>query len=224
MPNIEQLSPELANSLDRARQKLAIQGINLDQFITSGFRTSERQAALYAARGSNPNPVARPGTSPHERGEAVDIAFARASPAVREAIEEALMKAGLYRPLGMRDPVHWQVRPGGVPVLPDASGYTGPLPSLDVQPGASSAPAEVGGAPEGEWVAMASTMLSGGMWTSSSSVGASEDEGELEVEYVKTGRRYSYYGVPRAVWRELVEAGSKGEFMRSAVIGVYPFA
>lgn len=42
--------------------------------ISSGFRSNADQQRLYDSRASNPNPVARPGTSNHERGMAVDIA------------------------------------------------------------------------------------------------------------------------------------------------------
>lgn len=38
-----------------------------------GWRSSASQAALYAARASNPYPVAAPGTSYHEFGGAVDL-------------------------------------------------------------------------------------------------------------------------------------------------------
>ena len=40
--------------------------------ITFAYRPRWKQEQLYAARGHNPNPVARPGTSPHESGFAVD--------------------------------------------------------------------------------------------------------------------------------------------------------
>jgi hypothetical protein len=43
--------------------------------ITSGFRTYDEQARLYANRGTNPYPVAPPGSSPHERGVAADVRF-----------------------------------------------------------------------------------------------------------------------------------------------------
>jgi len=42
--------------------------------MSSGFRSNADQARLYADRGINPNPVAPPGSSNHERGLAVDIA------------------------------------------------------------------------------------------------------------------------------------------------------
>lgn len=41
--------------------------------ISSGVRSTADQARLYADRGNNPNPVAFPGASKHERGMAVDI-------------------------------------------------------------------------------------------------------------------------------------------------------
>lgn len=40
--------------------------------INSGYRSTARQAQLYANRASNPNPVAPPGHSLHERGLAAD--------------------------------------------------------------------------------------------------------------------------------------------------------
>src|SRR4051812_48383492 len=43
--------------------------------VVSGARSTAQQAALYANRASNPYPVAKPGTSKHERGEAVDVAI-----------------------------------------------------------------------------------------------------------------------------------------------------
>lgn len=40
--------------------------------INSGYRSYQKQAQLYANRANNPNPVAKPGTSLHERGLAAD--------------------------------------------------------------------------------------------------------------------------------------------------------
>ena len=37
-----------------------------------------------------------------------------------------------------------------------------------------------------------------------------------------SGKVYRYQVVPRRVYRELLEADSKGSYMRSCVIGVYP--
>ncbi|KTT72616.1 phage tail length tape measure family protein [Sphingomonas endophytica] len=46
--------------------------------VTSGLRTRERQEQLYADKlaGRHNGPVAKPGTSDHERGQAIDIGFA----------------------------------------------------------------------------------------------------------------------------------------------------
>jgi hypothetical protein len=71
--------------------------------ITSGYRTTEEQAKLFANRGSNPNLVAPPGTSKHELGNAADI-----SPTVSDSF---LNQHGLYRPYGSKDPVHVEANP-----------------------------------------------------------------------------------------------------------------
>jgi len=46
---------------------------NPGTYLSSGVRSTADQARLYADRANNPNPVAVPGTSRHERGLAVDI-------------------------------------------------------------------------------------------------------------------------------------------------------
>lgn len=46
---------------------------NPGTYMSSGVRSTADQARLYADRANNPNPVAVPGTSRHERGLAVDI-------------------------------------------------------------------------------------------------------------------------------------------------------
>ena len=77
--------------------------------ITSGWRSSGAQQALWDRRATNPFPVARPGTSSHERGTAIDVprAFAPALAAVGPAV-------GLCRPLPTTDPVHFELcRPMG---------------------------------------------------------------------------------------------------------------
>jgi hypothetical protein len=71
--------------------------------ITSGFRTRAEQEALWANRGSNPFPVARPGTSMHERGRAIDVpsSFVTTLRGVAAAV-------GLCQPLPVTDPVHFE--------------------------------------------------------------------------------------------------------------------
>lgn len=73
--------------------------------INSGFRSREKQAQLYANRASNPNPVAPPGHSLHERGLAADgtvggVPLGRLPAAV-------LKRFGLASVPG--DPVHIQI-------------------------------------------------------------------------------------------------------------------
>jgi len=72
--------------------------------ITSGYRSTEAQAALYVNRTANPYPVAAPGSSMHERGLAIDV------PAdfVPRMLEIA-SRAGLCQPYPGDDPIHFEV-------------------------------------------------------------------------------------------------------------------
>ena len=72
--------------------------------ITSGWRSAAQQAALWADRASNPYPVARPGTSMHERGLAIDVP--RSFVATLRGVAAA---AGLCQPLPVTDPVHFEL-------------------------------------------------------------------------------------------------------------------
>jgi hypothetical protein len=89
--------------------------------LTSGARSTEEQIQLFGKRKSNPNLVAKPGTSLHEKGMAADI-----SPEVPAAF---LDQFGLHRPFGSKDPVHVEINP--------KSSYTPKGPSVTV----SGAPA-----------------------------------------------------------------------------------
>src|SRR5262245_10013721 len=92
------LVPELVAAIARAEAML---GRPLP--IVSGFRTYVQQAALWARRATNPYPVARPGTSAHERGRAVDVAHW-----ILPALVPVAVAAGLCRPLPTTDPVHFE--------------------------------------------------------------------------------------------------------------------
>ena len=72
--------------------------------ITSGWRSTATQQRLYDARRANPFPVARPGTSMHERGRAVDVprSFVARLAAVAPAV-------GLCHPWPETDPVHFEL-------------------------------------------------------------------------------------------------------------------
>ena len=72
--------------------------------ITSGFRSSEEQAALYANRASNPYPVAPPGSSAHERGLAVDVPAGFVP-----RLSSVAPRAGLCQPYPQTDPIHFEV-------------------------------------------------------------------------------------------------------------------
>ena len=99
--------------------------------VTSAVRTREQQQREYdawIARGKTGNPVAEPGKSQHEVGNAVDITR---SVVDDPRFQELLAKNGLARPVA-NDPVHVQlagtagsVRPGvnDVPVAGATSGY-----------------------------------------------------------------------------------------------------
>lgn len=54
------------------------------------------------------------------------------------------------------------------------------------------------------------------------SIGYSEDEQILEVEFLKGGV-YQYTGVPRYVYESLMGAGSKGEFFAANIKNSFPF-
>ena len=93
------LVPELVAALSRAEVPL---GAPVP--VTSGYRSPAAQRALWAARAANPYPVARPGTSAHEQGRAVDVPRAMA-----ERLALVGPGAGLCRPLPSTDPVHFEL-------------------------------------------------------------------------------------------------------------------
>ena len=72
--------------------------------ITSGWRSHAEQQRLYDDRGTNPYPVAAPGTSAHERGRAVDVprSFVARLAAVAPRV-------GLCHPWPETDPVHFEL-------------------------------------------------------------------------------------------------------------------
>lgn len=74
--------------------------------VVSGHRSAAHQERLWAARHLNPYPVARPGTSRHELGLAVDVPIGF----VGQLLEVAAA-SGLCHPLPTSDPVHFIVCP-----------------------------------------------------------------------------------------------------------------
>jgi hypothetical protein len=95
------LAPAMLAAVARAQQVL---GEPVP--IVSGFRTYEQQAALWAHRATNPYPVARPGTSMHERGLAIDVA----SDFVDD-LSAVAPQTGLCQPMPLADPVHFEPCP-----------------------------------------------------------------------------------------------------------------
>ena len=101
--------------------------------IISGTRSNQEQQALYdqSVKNGTPgvlpngNPVARPGTSLHETGNALDIDASKLTKAGRQE----LAQAGYYQPLPQQDPNHWE-RHGvtaGAPTAAPASALAGDL-------------------------------------------------------------------------------------------------
>jgi hypothetical protein len=91
------LAPQVKRALAWAR------GHGWTGSVTSGFRSRAKQEQLYANRASNPNPVAPPGTSMHERGLAVDVSDI---PGFQRAMSSAPANARLTW-FGPGDPVHF---------------------------------------------------------------------------------------------------------------------
>lgn len=93
------LAPAMKAALARAEQLLG-QPVP----ITSGYRSPDKQRALWDRRASNPYPVAAPGTSMHERGLAVDVPLGFAA-----RLAAIASQAGLCYPYPRTDPVHFEV-------------------------------------------------------------------------------------------------------------------
>lgn len=81
---------------------------NPNTYLSSGVRTPQQQAALYANRSNNPNPVAVPGTSRHETGNAVDIG------GMTPEQRAILPQYGLAQPVA-NDPPHVELAPNQRP-------------------------------------------------------------------------------------------------------------
>ncbi len=93
------LAPAMLAALARADQLL---GYPVP--ISSGYRDPAHQRRLWERRATNPYPVARPGTSLHERGLAVDVPRAFVARLLSVAA-----RAGLCQPLPRTDPVHFEL-------------------------------------------------------------------------------------------------------------------
>ena len=109
MPKVDLtgLNPDLKKRIDEASIAwLADKELNPkgeDFPISSAFRTTDKQSQLFADRASNPNLVAPPGYSKHEKGMGIDI--------LPHVPDTFLGKFGLHRPYGSKDPVHVEINP-----------------------------------------------------------------------------------------------------------------
>ena len=91
-------NPELLARLERLA---AARGETFE--ITSGLRTTAEQQALWDRRATNPYPVARPGTSRHEHGNAADVTIG--GRAIQDVISrDELLRFGIVPLAG--DAVH----------------------------------------------------------------------------------------------------------------------
>ena len=93
------LNPQLRNALARAE---ALLGRPIP--ITSGFRSLEQQQRLYDQRKSNPYPVAKPGSSKHEQGLAIDVSLSFVP-----TLAAIAPQVGLCQPVAKSDPVHFEL-------------------------------------------------------------------------------------------------------------------
>lgn len=107
--------------------------------ILSGNRDFAKQSALYdesvaagrPGRTASGNPIAKPGTSKHETGNAIDVDMKRATPAQIEALKAK----GFTQPMPDKDPNHWELTaaPATNAVKPSAGTVPAPAP-LDFKP------------------------------------------------------------------------------------------
>jgi LAS superfamily LD-carboxypeptidase LdcB len=104
MAMVTGLRPDVRSALSRLLALLKYAGYSAT--FTSGYRSPAKQRQLYVnwLEGRSRYPVAKPGTSRHEQGLAVDVA----SNAPDDVLREAGEWAGL-RWFGPRDRVHFSV-------------------------------------------------------------------------------------------------------------------
>ncbi len=104
---LSQVNPALANIVRQLAAAVSSKYGGTIQVI-SGYRSYASQAALYANRANNPNPVAVPGTSKHEKGLAVDLRFSGVSANTVGVLGESmgLRWGGRF---SKRDPGHFEL-------------------------------------------------------------------------------------------------------------------
>lgn len=134
--HVDRLSPDMQNRI-AALGAIHQQRTGQPLPINSSHRSYDEQAALYNS--NNPYPVARPGSSRHETGSAVDIPKDLADKYDRDG---TLASVGLGRPVA-NDPVHLQPINNAPPLSADhmnrIASLQSPTPSSAASPGTASA-------------------------------------------------------------------------------------
>jgi hypothetical protein len=134
--------PELQQRWRMVEQGARARGVGIT--IHSGLRNTAQQQALWNNRASNPNPVARPGTSPHEFGVAIDATPIPRTSAAWNVLWDEARRAGLVlgKNFSRSDPPHFEL-PGfvhgagayfsgdGGASLPELGGF----PQMDLEGG-----------------------------------------------------------------------------------------
>lgn len=106
MVDTADLNPELQSKLNSLLDGARQQGANPQ--LTSGYRTNQQQTALYNS-GNGGVPVARPGTSLHEKGLAADVS---GDAKTMQILHSLAPQYGLEFPF-TNDPVHVQLKGAG---------------------------------------------------------------------------------------------------------------
>ena len=76
--------------------------------VISGYRSPEKQQELYTASqqpGYSGPPVAKPGSSQHQQGNAIDVDSRKLTPQMKQT----LIDNGFVQPLPKTDPNHWEL-------------------------------------------------------------------------------------------------------------------
>jgi hypothetical protein len=161
--DLDRLSPGLQSSMGQmAQEYFTATGKKLQ--INSGFRSNEEQARLYKSMPAGM--AARPGSSMHNYGLAVDVQSSQASDLQRMGL---LQKYGLTRPLS-NEP--WHIQPQGLSVAAAKAGIYSADSPMNQGSGTSSAPVR-------QSVSTASSLPTGGSQVPSLSQGAAKSSKQV---------------------------------------------
>ena len=104
------LDDTISDRVEALLRRASSEGIPVT--VNEAFRTRQQQQDLWDARATNPNLVARPGTSRHESGFAIDVDVRRMTPTQDSRFAELATLHGLmpFEPR-KKDPPHFQADP-----------------------------------------------------------------------------------------------------------------